>query len=145
MTAFSPVNAFRTAQSFLEAAKRELLHSPPPAVSLTAYFLVCRAIELGLRSYLILHGATLAGLKRIGHDLAKAADVAKAAGLDHACSLPVGGDAAVRAINPYYSTKDLEYVTTGFKSYPASDVLIQYAEALLEGLERPIRSWRPAS
>jgi hypothetical protein len=145
MKTLSPVNAYNTAKDFLAAADRELKHSPPPSVSLTAYFLVSRAIEVGLKSFLILEGATDSDLRRIGHDLAKAVDEAVQAGIADVVILPPEGEAAVRTINAYYSAKDLEYVTTGFKSYPPLGQLTHYADTLLNGLQMRIRAWRPAT
>ena len=145
MSRLSPVNMLKLAQGFLAAGQRELAHARPRTISLPAYFLISRAIELGLKTFLLLGGAGAADLKKVGHDLVKAAAAAFAAGLSDVVALPPEGELALRMINPYYAAKDLEYVTTGSKQYPPAQHLAVYAEKLLAALTKPVRAWRPVN
>lgn len=110
-----------------------------------AYFLAARAIELGLKSYLLLIGKRDADLRRISHDLGEAIDAAKASGLEEDLRVSPEAEQAVRWINEYYQRKDLEYPTTGYKSYPEIRYLLEFAELLDTALEDRRRRWRPVA
>ncbi len=112
-------------------------------VSLPAYFLVGRSIELALKSFLLLQGNTERELKAVSHDLAAALDAAGELNLSSLIVVPPEADQGVRWINNYYETKDLEYPTTGFKSYPPIHYLVAFSEALLIALQPRLRRWRP--
>jgi hypothetical protein len=129
-------------RQFLDPARRDKDHAGYSA-SLPAYFLAGRAIELGLKSYLLLKGRTEAELRRASHDLAAALDLAIGHGLASLMTVTPESDHAVRWINLYYQSKDLEYPTTGYKSYPERRYLSDFAAALLAGLEPELRAWRP--
>jgi HEPN domain-containing protein len=108
-------------------------------MSLPAYFLAARAIELALKSYMLLQGQTEKDLRSVSHNLAAALDTAVSLGLPWLLTVPAESEQAIRWINDYYASKDLEYPTTGYKSYPEIRYLLEFAESLLARL----RSWRP--
>ena len=128
----APVQFFLHGKAFLDAAAREF-SAEEPAISIPGYFLVGRAAELALKAYLLSCGATEAELRGIGHDLE---DALAAAG-----DLEIPGDiaAVLRALNPYYSGKDLEYPKTGLKSFPDHDVALAATRSLFEIVGRVVR------
>jgi HEPN domain-containing protein len=131
------------AREFLRAAQREFDSSRPKAL-MVGYFLAARAIELGLKSFLLLRGRSERELRTIGHDLNKAFDEAAAASLRDVAEILPEHEAALRWVNAYYQLKDLEYVTTGPKSYPAPEVLVACADRILNHLDPELRRWRPS-
>lgn len=139
----SPIIFAKHAGQFLDAAKREAASSAA-SISLPAYFLVARSIELALKSYLLLEGRQERELRKISHDLGVALDAAQASGLSALLPVAPESEQAVRWINDYYALKDLEYPTTGFKSYPPLHYLVSFAESLLAALQPRLRVWRPA-
>lgn len=142
MGALSPIVFAQHASAFLQAARREN-EAAGILVSLPAYFLVGRAIELALKSYLLLEGRTEKDLRRISHDLHAALDEALRAGLGEFAPPSVEADQAIRWISSYYASKDLEYPTTGAKSYPEISYLVDFATDLLARLAPRLRAWRP--
>ena len=140
----SPIVFANHSRDFVEAAKRES-EIARGGFSMPAYFLAGRAIELGLKSFLLLSGQGETEIRRISHDLGKALDVAEQAGLRAIVSITPETEQAVRWINEYYQRKDLEYPTTGYKSFPPIHYLIELADQLFVGLESTRRKWRPPS
>lgn len=112
-------------------------------MSLPAYFLAGRAIELALKSYMLLQGRTEKDLRSVSHDLAAALDTAVRLGLPSILLVSGESEQAIRWINDYYASKDLEYPTTGYKSYPQIRYLLEFAGSLLTQLTPRLRSWRP--
>ena len=140
----SPILFAQHARKFQDAAKREALRRKR-GVSLPAYFLAARAIELALKSYLLLEGHSERQLRDLRHGLSDCLDAANSAGLPGLVAASVESDYAVRWIDPYYREKDLEYPTTGFKSYPEIKYLVGFCDSLLDALDAPLRKWRPPS
>lgn len=139
MSSLSPIVFAQHSSEFLDAARRESHASR--GTSMPAYFLAARAIELGLKSYLMCRGHVAADLRRISHDLGKALDAARGEGITTAVSIDPETENAVRWINEYYKSKDLEYPTTGYKSYPSISYLIDFAEQLHMATESHRRAW----
>ncbi len=131
------------AQEFLRAAQREFDSSRPEAL-VVGCFLAARAIELGLKSFLLLQGRSERELRAISHDLSKAFDEAVAATLRDVVKLLPEHELALHWVNETYQSKDLEYVTKGSKSFPAPDVLVACADRILTQLAPELRRWRPS-
>ena len=140
MGRLSPIVFAQHATKFLRAAKREA-HAEPQDVSMPAYFLVARAIELSLKTYLLTLGRDRKALRRISHDLGRALDEALAAGLRGVTSFSPAEEQYVRWINEYCWRKELEYPTTGFYSFPPIAMLTDFTERLLRDLEPRTREW----
>jgi hypothetical protein len=68
-------------------------------MSLPAYFLAGRAIELALKSYMLLKGEDERSLRRVSHDLAKALDEAVRLGLLSVLPVKSESEEAVRWTN----------------------------------------------
>ena len=61
-------------------------------------------------------------------------------GLGEVFALLPEHEAAIRLMNPYYQGKELEYLVTGFKSYPQLEYLQSCVNGLLGALEPHLRS-----
>ena len=144
MSRLSPVNMWIQSRAFLDAARREFANSSA-GLSLPAYFLAARAIELGLKSYLLLRGTDERRLRRIGHDLVKASKAARENDFAQVARLTAEDEAAIAWINEYYQSKDLEYPQTGLKSFPDDQALLGTADTIIGRLEPVVRRWRPES
>ncbi len=139
----SPIILADQAREFLTTAEHTFESTKPLKVSIAAYFLSGRSIELALKAFLVLKGHSVSQLKNISHNLERCLEEATTAGL-HSLFLPSAEQvAAIRMVNPYYNSKDLEYLTTGYKSYPDDRLLLTFAEQTLDALKTPLRAWRP--
>lgn len=137
------MNLALQARAFVEAAEREFGHCGAE-LSFPGYFLAGRAIELGLKVFLLLRGGSVRELRGVSHDLVRALDAARGLGFDGVVRLSPEHEAALRMLNPYYESKDLEYPTTGFKSYPDHVAVLECARQILSDLDAAVRAWRPA-
>jgi hypothetical protein len=137
----TPVNFALQARAFVEAAEREFRHSGSD-FSFPGYFLAGRAIELGLKVFLLLRGQSKRDLMSVSHDLVRALDAARGLGFDAVVRLRPEHEEALRMLNPYYESKDLGYPTTGFKSYPEPVAVLGCARQVLSDLDSAVRAWR---
>ena len=131
----APIYIYNHAEAFLDAADREF--DAADGISIPGYFLVGRAAELALKSYLLAHGASEDDLRRIGHNLELA--LAEVNDLE----LPEHCEEALVWLNPYYSGKDLEYPKTGFKHLPSREALQEIVRGLLKAVETDVWSTGP--
>ena len=138
----SPIVMSQQARAFHDAARREHLHAGS-TVSIPAYFLAARAIELGLKAFLVLRGDSEGQLKAISHDLARALDRADSLGFRTNASLLPEHESALRWVNGYYAAKSLEYLSTGFMSLPQWPILDACALAILDSVQPLVRAWMP--
>jgi hypothetical protein len=120
------------AREFLDAA--HLVRRDKPVWFGPTYFLVCQSIELSLKGFLRGSGYSDKQLRRISHDLDQCVVEARAARIETYVSLSEADVAAIAAINNYYQSKDLQYSTGGYKSYPPPESLLALAERLWESL-----------
>jgi hypothetical protein len=120
------------AREFLDAA--HLVRREKPVWFAPTYLLVCQSIELSLKAYLRGSGYSDKQLRRLGHDLDACVASARAAGVESHVNLSEADVAAVAVINSYYHSKDLQYSTSGYKSYPPPESLLALAERLWESL-----------
>ncbi len=132
------------AREFLRAAQREFEFAKLE-ISIPGYFLAARALERGLKSFLLLRGRSERDLRAISHDLSKALEEAECAGIRDVVVMLPEHEAALRWVNEYYQSKDLEYLKTGSKSYPALDVLIACGDRILTNLNPELRRWLPVA
>jgi len=132
MDRYTSMGISNDAREFLDAA--HLVRRDKPAWFAPTYLLVCQSIELSFKAFLRASGCSDKQLRRISHDLDKCVAAAKAAGIENYIELSVADVAAIAAINRYYRSKDLQYSTSGYKSYPLPDVLLEFAEHLWDRL-----------
>jgi len=107
-------------------------------ISAPVYYLYCHAIELVLKSLIIFQGNNEKDLRNIGHDLIKAWKVSSA---DTVISLQseIGEIVqTIEMINPYYSSKEFEYIVTGGKTYPELTHMHNVAQNLIISIGKEI-------
>jgi hypothetical protein len=82
-------------------------------------FLVGQAIELAMKAYLLAKGISLRQLRRdYGHELHRSLRKAKESGLASVVSLSADEEQVVELLDSLYSTKQLQYIVTGAKTFP---------------------------
>lgn len=116
------------AEEFLKAAKT--LRAGNSDLFTPTYFSICQSIELSLKAFLRGSGYTDKQLRKIGHNMIAAIFEAQKLPLDDYFKFFDDDAKIVEKINPYYQMKDLQYVTSGFKSFPHIDGLIALGERL---------------
>ena len=130
----TPLGLWTDAKNMLAAAmllnQNEDIHLLRPL-----YYLLGHGIEEAFKAFIMAKGGTLQCLKSIGHDLELARDWANTAHLAQFYTLTEKDNQAIKMLNPYYKTKELEYRVKGYKSYPESDVLIGLLNNLLSSIK----------
>lgn len=134
------------AESFLKAAC--LLPEPTPTVPFDPVrpYLVCHAIELGLKAFLSLNGVLMPKLadSLYGHNLDKILDQAVETGINDKVKLAETHCDAIRLASAYYSGKVFEYPAVGeaisaYPHMPPIETLFDAASILVETLAQPCR------
>ena len=139
-----PLGLHMYAQSFLTAARS----LPPPTVPFEPArpYLVCHAIELGLKAFLSLRGAAMIELAdgAYGHNLEAILQKAEESDLKAVVPLTDGHRVAIRLASNYYVGKVFEYpavgeAMSGYPSMPPIDILFDAATVLVESLHQQCR------
>lgn len=134
----TPFGFHKYASDYLDIADKwadESRYSPVP------YFLYCRAIELGLKAYLLAKGKNLDWVKfSLGHDLAKGLKNSRLNSLDDIVETKDTEEKEIKVANKYYNTKGFEYFfisnhVTGLKELPKLGILKGYAHRLLKNIK----------
>ena len=134
----TPFGFHKYASDYLDTADKwtsESKYSPVP------YFLYCRAIELGLKAYLLSKGKKLGWVKdSLGHDLDKGLKNSRLNSLDDILDTSDIEEKEIEIANKYYKTKGFEYFfvsnhITGLKGLPKLDILKNYAHRLLKNIK----------
>jgi hypothetical protein len=130
------------AADYLQAAQAV----PPPQAPFepARYFLACRAIELGLKSFLSLRRiplSTLAG-GTFGHDLEALLARSQELNLSVLVAFSTEDQAEIRAAARYFRDKVFEYPALtesvrGFPGKPDLAVLLTAAQKLVDSLAQP--------
>lgn len=128
-----PLSVISQASDFLRAARREV-EEGQTSFCLLEYFLVARALELALKAFLLTRGYAEPDVVRIRHDLEACLREARDVGLGEVFEPTEAQLSALRRINPYYVSKDLEYLTTGRKDFPDVDALLRCASSLIDAI-----------
>lgn len=127
------------ANAFLNAA-----HSLP---ALTGFdpvrpYLICHAIELGLKAFLSLQNLTMIELadSQYGHNFVRILEQAEPRGLTTTVPLTPEHLAAIRKASDYYSGKVFEYPAVGemaaaYPNMPPINILVDAASILVQSLE----------
>lgn len=129
------------ANEFLAAA--ELVLNRTTGISLPAYFLFGRSIELSLKAYLLGCGMPISELasrkksrKKFGHDLASLLEEAQRRSLNNIVQLNQHEIEAINLLNFDYKEKRLEYrVTGGRYCLPLIEVTEEVARKLVFNLK----------
>ncbi len=138
---FSPAGFIVLAETYLDTARTAPLgkNNFNPART----FLAGHSIELGLKAFLSLNGASLVELAGgpFGHRLDLLLEEAEKIGLNQSVALSKEQAEAIRFASHYYSNKILEYpaLSEAVRAYPKmpnTDLLISAAGALVLGLKQ---------
>ena len=104
-------------------------------------FLVGQSIELSLKAYLLHRGVSLRDMRVVyGHDLHRALRKAKELGLLDLVPVAAEDLQAVELLNELYASKQLQYIVSGFKTYPVFGPLERAALKLLHGIGEAVGS-----
>jgi hypothetical protein len=133
----TPLGFHKYARDYLRTADNltlESQYSPVP------YFLYCRAIELGLKAYLLAKGKNLDFVKDLRHDLKKGLKCARKHALDNIIVTTENENNQIKIANKYYNTKGFEYFEVfnhalGLEGLPELDVLKKYTHKLLNKIK----------
>ena len=98
-------------------------------------FLVGQAVELALKAFLLSKGVNLHKLRRkYGHELHRSLRKSKELGLEQIVQLSDEEHSALALLDDVYSTKQLQYIVTGPKTYPVFGPLERAALKLIHGI-----------
>jgi hypothetical protein len=118
------------ARSYLDAARLiESVEEHQPALSSPIYFLLCHAIELVLKAYILASGGTEAKLRqqKIRHNLDGLRNLAVSLGYSPSKKI----DAVIDLLAPHHANHSFRYRNPGYKSYPLIDEAIKSLETML--------------
>ena len=125
------------AQDFLDAYKA---YTPEKPFSPANYYLVCRSIELSLKSYLLLKNMPINKVKRkFGHDLHKILRKAKELGIDTVVNISTEEKNEIEKADGWYNRKGFEYfdvrnIAKNKNTLPNLEVLLDLADRLITTL-----------
>jgi hypothetical protein len=132
------------AETYLTAAKA--LPTPKGPFEPVRPYLVCHAIELGLKAFLSLKGFQMVNLAegQFGHKLSSILSEAESAGLLEAVPLTVAHRDAINAAECYYAGKVFEYpaigeALSGYPSMPSLTLLFEAGALLTSSMAQPCR------
>ena len=139
--------SFLSAAKYLDEASRARFEGQVYShVDINVYDVFCylcmHAVELALKSILILHGFDEKRLRRLGHNLLKIWDeVSRCEGFNTEDILNENLRAVVVWLNPDYMTKQMEYFTgERYIQRPLSDPLLDITTSLVSGLNDMYRA-----
>jgi hypothetical protein len=137
----TPVGMARYGCDFLEAAiavdgtvgRKPGFEMFPP---IPVFYLICHAIELLLKAFLLQKGVPLADLRKkiYGHSLHACFRKCKELGLLDLVQFHDDEAGAVELLDTYYSTKQFEYIVTGAKTFPAFPLILGFAHKLRDAV-----------
>lgn len=134
----TPYGFHKYAMDYLDTANKwsdDKHYSPVP------YFLYCRTIELGLKSYLLAKGKKLDWIKQnIGHDLVKGLQNANKNSLNDIFETTFIVENEIKIANKFYKSKGFEYFfisnhLNGLKDLPTIEILREYANQLIQSIK----------
>lgn len=136
----SPIGLARYATEFFEAAlaadeKLGRKDGYEIIAPIPVMFLVGQAVELALKAYLLSKGIELRKLRHdYGHELHRTLRKAKELGLSDIVALSKDDEAVIELLSSLYSTKQLQYIVTGAKTFPVFGPLERVARKLIYGI-----------
>lgn len=116
-TGETPDGFIKHAQEFWDAA--DLVLNKTEGVSIPAYFLLGRSIELSLKAFLLREGIPISKLKanKYGHNLKKLLAEAKSKGLEKHINIAPIESGVIDVLSYDYAAKKLEYRVTNDTYY----------------------------
>ena len=132
--------ALLTDKVFIQKEKQKIIDASEVKDNFVVYYLYCHAIELSLKSFLMVKGFSDVELKRIGHDFENALSTAKEYGLNNVVDLSEEEVEAIIWTGDYYKAKVFEYLITGYYSIPDLQYVHSASLSLITKLKPYIRS-----
>ena len=137
----TPLGMIRYSIEFYEAARAvdDAIGARPGYVIVApvpAMYLIGHSIELSLKSFLLHKGTSLKSLRRkpLSHDLLGCLNSAIEKGLSNTIQVLEPRLGALQALNNLYRSKELNYIVTGEKDFPAFGLIQSLSFDLIEGL-----------
>jgi HEPN domain len=133
----TPIGLARYSCEFLEAAlitdeKMGRRTGYEVIAPIPVMFLVRQSIELSLKAYLLQRGVSLTKLRtKLGHNLHKLLRKAKELDLKNLVELTEEELNTIEILNVLYTTKQLQYIVTGAKTFPVFGPLQTAAKKLV--------------
>ncbi len=128
------------AEDFLAAVT---VSSAPPPFTPVPYYCICRALELGLKSFLLCKDVPIGTLKRkeYGHNLEALLELARAKGVAELWAPTTDEVHHIRVADAYYAGKGFEYfevsrAVTGYADLPDMAILRRAVGALLRNIKQ---------
>jgi hypothetical protein len=131
----TPHGFWRFAADYLLAARAVDVKIIEHRLLFPALQLYATSIELSLKAFLLKRGHTLAQVKALSHDLAKALALARKRKLGRSVKLDRREIAAIHVLNITYSTHQLRYIVVGATKVPQLVYIARAAKELVLGLE----------
>jgi hypothetical protein len=124
------------AKDYLEGYKA---YNPEMPFSPAKYYLVCRSVELALKSYLSLKKIKIEMIKyKLGHDLIKNLNRAKELNINRVVEISSAEEIEIEKANSWYNRKGFEYFDikniVESEALPELDVLLALSERLIRNL-----------
>jgi hypothetical protein len=139
-----PVGLWVYANAYLKAAAA--VPAPEAPYEPVRYYLACHSIELSLKAYLSLHGATMLELAEnaFGHNLDAILTVAENKGLRSYVRFSGEQRAEIYKAATYYAGKVFEYpamgeACVGYPNLPQLEILLRVATQLVDSLAQPCK------
>lgn len=142
----TPYGFHKYASDYFDAGERWPKTDEISPYSPVPYFLYCRAMELGLKSFLLAKGKKLKWIKKkLGHSLDKGLRIAKSNGLDDLFKTTNEEINEISKANRNYQIKGFEYFfvsnhVTGLKDIPDLKILRQYSQKLLSKIRELVQN-----
>jgi hypothetical protein len=125
-------------------AAYQAFEAPKNRFSPVPYFLICRSIELSLKSFLFSAGFKKKDRKKLNHDLEKALSAAEDNGLHTFLEITLEDREALKKAIKLYPKKEFEYFESLETIYDPHDfdivALSLFAQRLLDAIEGPVRA-----
>lgn len=147
-TRTTPIGVLRYASEYLEAALATEAKMGSKAayeivVPIPVLFLIGQSIELSLKAFLLSEGVSLRKLRyKYGHELHRALRKAKELGLSNFVEFSEEDLFVVELLNQLYSSKQLQYIVTGAKTFPVFGSLERMALKLCHAVGAKV-GYRP--
>jgi hypothetical protein len=134
----------RYASEFMEAAMaadekmgdRKGFEIIPPTPVL---FLIGQSLELILKSFLAYKNVPLVKLrKNFKHNINRLLEESKELGLEEIINISDEDQNVINLLNDLYSSKQLQYIVTGYKKYPSNGVLEKFVLNLIYAVGREV-------
>lgn len=132
----SPYGFYHFAKEFYQASKAITITDGASPVKL---YLIGHALELYLKSYLLVKGVQKADLKKkYQHNIEKIWSACKVEGLLSIITIEPGIDAEIKSFNGFYQSKSLEYFTIATVFIQHKTIAVSKIIKLIEELETKI-------